>query len=137
MTCKCAWTGVQEARPGEGAILEVKQWGHLLVFATQQGKIHGWDLRSPRDAWVLSGKPSQVNFMALEVPSWLKLLGQSNGQTHIALIHWKKFACPQAIGVMQNGKLPLLQSTRWPVSLAVATRGATRIMLKAMQGSCV
>ena len=58
-------SGVQEAKPGEGAILELKQWGQLLVFTTQQGRIHGWDLRSPKDAWVLTAKPSEVSHSAV------------------------------------------------------------------------
>ena len=55
-------SGVQEAKLDEGAVLELKQWGSLLVYATQQGRIHGWDLRTGRDAWVLKAKPSQVGF---------------------------------------------------------------------------
>lgn len=59
---KCTQSaGVQSIQPDEGAILEVAQWGSLLVFSTQQGTIHGWDPRSSKNAWTLTAKPSSVS----------------------------------------------------------------------------
>ena len=58
--------GRQEVHPDEGEVLELKQWGSLLVFSTQQGKIHGWDARMGRDAWTLTAKPSLVRLLAIK-----------------------------------------------------------------------
>ena len=46
--------------PEEGAVLEVQEWGGLLLYVTQRGQLHAWDLRSKRDAWTLPCKPHEV-----------------------------------------------------------------------------
>lgn len=51
----------QEAKADEGAILELKKWGSLLVYTTEPGRIHGWDLRTGRETWVIGAKASQVD----------------------------------------------------------------------------
>ncbi|MEW5319540.1 MAG: hypothetical protein WDW38_010685 [Sanguina aurantia] len=55
-------TGVvclRQLSPGQGAVTEVTQWGpHLLLYATQRGGVHGWDLRVKRDVWVMAGPPA-------------------------------------------------------------------------------
>jgi hypothetical protein len=46
--------------PGsEGAVLQLQQWGNLLLYVTQQGGVHAWDLRMRGDAWLLTTQPSQ------------------------------------------------------------------------------
>lgn len=52
--------GVRQASPGEGAVLEVTQWGSLLLYATQRGGIHAWDLRADTNAWSIPCSPNQV-----------------------------------------------------------------------------
>ncbi|GAX85401.1 hypothetical protein CEUSTIGMA_g12817.t1 [Chlamydomonas eustigma] len=84
------YTGVVSKRqlhPGMGSILEVSQWGpSLLVYTSQRGGVHAWDLRMKSDAWALCSHPSMglTEHMVLE-PSlgsghqhWL-LTGSSRG----------------------------------------------------------
>ena len=47
--------------PGEGAVVQVQQWGPLLLYSTQRGVLHAWDLRMDRDAWQLPAAPSQAS----------------------------------------------------------------------------
>ena len=47
--------------PGEGAVVQVQQWGPLLLYSTQRGGLHAWDLRMDRDAWQLPAAPSQAS----------------------------------------------------------------------------
>lgn len=63
--------GGQQLAPGEGAVLEVQAWGGVLVCATQQGGLHGWDLRMPRPAWVLRCKPQEVRSSVHNLHSFL------------------------------------------------------------------
>jgi len=53
-------TGKRQAAPGKGAVLEVVQWGGLLLYSTQRGGIHAWDLRSDSLAWTLPCTPNKV-----------------------------------------------------------------------------
>ena len=46
--------------PDEGAVLEVAQWGRLLLYSTQRGGVHALDHRAGGDAWVLPTKARQV-----------------------------------------------------------------------------
>lgn len=55
-------SGVRRADPGEGSILEVVQCGSLLLYSTQVGRLHAWDLRVARDAWVLHADAGKVQF---------------------------------------------------------------------------
>jgi hypothetical protein len=58
----CCGAGVVARRqlPGsEGAVLQLQQWGNLLLYVTQQGGVHAWDLRMREDAWLLRTQPSQ------------------------------------------------------------------------------
>ncbi len=41
-------------------MLEVTQWGSLLLYATQRGGIHAWDLRADTNAWSIPCSPNQV-----------------------------------------------------------------------------
>ena len=41
-------------------MLEVMQWGSLLLYATQRGGIHAWDLRADTNAWSIPCSPNQV-----------------------------------------------------------------------------
>ena len=41
-------------------MLEVTQWGSLLLYATQRGGIHAWDLRADNNAWSIPCSPNQV-----------------------------------------------------------------------------
>lgn len=41
-------------------MLEVMQWGSLLLYATQRGGIHAWDLRSDSNAWTLPCTPNKA-----------------------------------------------------------------------------
>ena len=36
------------------------EWDGLLLYTTQRGGLHAWDLRSNRDAFHLTMPPSQV-----------------------------------------------------------------------------
>lgn len=61
--------GKRQAAPGEGAVLEVMQWGSLLLYATQRGGIHAWDLRADTNAWTLpttsnQARPPQIFWLA-------------------------------------------------------------------------
>ncbi|KAK9909837.1 hypothetical protein WJX75_008190 [Coccomyxa subellipsoidea] len=75
--------GKRQAAPGEGAVLEVMQWGSLLLYATQRGGIHAWDLRADTNAWTLPTTSNQGVLERLAVDtngqSWL-LTGSSRGQ---------------------------------------------------------
>jgi hypothetical protein len=51
---------VRQAAPGEGAVLAVLQWGGLLLYCTQRGGVHAWDLRADRNAWSLPCTPNQA-----------------------------------------------------------------------------
>ena len=57
---RCMGAGVRQASPGEGAVLEVVQWGSLLLYATQRGGVHAWDLRADANAWSIPCSPNQV-----------------------------------------------------------------------------
>ncbi|KAK3261308.1 hypothetical protein CYMTET_29780, partial [Cymbomonas tetramitiformis] len=48
---------VRQAAPGEGAVLTLARAGPLLVYGTQCGVVHAWDLRAPREAWALRSDP--------------------------------------------------------------------------------
>eukprot|EP00210_Caulerpa_lentillifera_P004626 g4412.t1 len=48
-----------EVCPDEGAILNVQQWGALLLYTTQRGILHGWDLRMKKDAWHIKTTPKE------------------------------------------------------------------------------
>ena len=52
--------GLRQAAPGEGAVSEVVQWGGLLLYATQRGGAHAWDLRCDRNAWSLPCTSNQA-----------------------------------------------------------------------------
>ena len=52
--------GQQELSPGEGPVLRVREWGGLLLFSTQRGGLHAWDLRAGKDAWRIPCPPNQV-----------------------------------------------------------------------------
>ena len=43
-------------------MLEVMQWGSLLLYATQRGGIHAWDLRADTNAWTLPCTSNQARF---------------------------------------------------------------------------
>lgn len=53
--------GMRQASPGEGAVLEVTQWGSLLLYATQRGGVHAWDLRADTNAWTIPCSPNQAS----------------------------------------------------------------------------
>ncbi len=53
--------GMRQAAPGKGAVLEVTQWGSLLLYATQRGGIHAWDLRTDINAWTIPCSPNQAS----------------------------------------------------------------------------
>jgi hypothetical protein len=36
----------------EGAVLQIQQWGSLVLYVTQRGGTHAWDLRTKGDVWV-------------------------------------------------------------------------------------
>lgn len=59
LTLRCA-AGLRQASPGEGAVSEVAQWGGLLLYATQRGGVHAWDLRCDRNAWTLPCTSNQA-----------------------------------------------------------------------------
>jgi len=52
--------GLRQAAPGEGAVLEVAPWAGQLLYSTQRGGVHVWDLRARRDAWTLPCTPAQA-----------------------------------------------------------------------------
>ena len=41
-------------------MLDVTQWGRLLLYSTQRGGVHALDHRAGGDAWVLPAKARQV-----------------------------------------------------------------------------
>jgi len=41
-------------------VLDVSEWGQLLLYSTQRGGVHALDHRAGRDAWVLPAKARQV-----------------------------------------------------------------------------
>lgn len=58
--CCCAGVVGRRQLPGsEGTVLQLQQWGSLLLYVTQQGGVHAWDLRMRGDAWLLRTQPSQ------------------------------------------------------------------------------
>lgn len=59
--CPLAHAGLRQVAPGEGAVVQVQQWGPLLLYSTQRGGLHAWDLRMDRDAWQLPAAPSQAS----------------------------------------------------------------------------
>ncbi len=69
----------------EGSVVQVRHFNTLaesmLVYATQHGVIHGWDLRAQREAWQLDLDPSLGMLCALSTgPSQCALLaGTSRG----------------------------------------------------------
>ncbi len=67
-------TGKRQAAPGEGAVLEVMQWGGLLLYATQRGGIHAWDLRADTLAWTLPCTSNQARprLIPLRSPSSMR-----------------------------------------------------------------
>jgi len=54
-------TELRTVNPNEGPILSVVHFNgdsfSLLVYATQKGFLHGWDLRSKSEAWVMQIRP--------------------------------------------------------------------------------
>ena len=51
--------GKRQLSPGEGAVMDVQQWGpHLLMYVTQRGGVHAWDLRAKQDVWLLRCRPA-------------------------------------------------------------------------------
>ncbi|KAK9817197.1 hypothetical protein WJX72_010933 [[Myrmecia] bisecta] len=75
--------GQRQMAVSEGAVLEVMQWASLLLYVTQRGGVHAWDLRMDRDAWTLPCTPSQGFLEKLvtesEGANWL-VTGSSRGQ---------------------------------------------------------
>ncbi len=49
-------------------MLEVMQWGGLLLYATQRGGIHAWDLRADTNAWTLPCTSNQACLAPLRRP---------------------------------------------------------------------
>ena len=47
--------------PTGGAVMALQNWGTLLLTATARQGLHGWDLRTERPAFALSGSPDQVS----------------------------------------------------------------------------
>ena len=41
-------------------MLDVSEWGRLLLYSTQRGGVHALDHRAGCDAWVLPAKARQV-----------------------------------------------------------------------------
>lgn len=74
---------MRKVAPGEGAVLSVKQCGPLLLYATQRGAVHAWDLRAPGDAFTLRVPQSEglLEHLALDPfhNTWL-VTGSSAGQ---------------------------------------------------------
>lgn len=69
--------------PSEGAILHVQQWDALLLYATQRGIIHAWDIRTKGDAWRLRLDPKEGYVCRLAVDplnggTWI-VTGSSQG----------------------------------------------------------
>jgi len=50
--------------PEEGAVLDVCEWGRLLLYSTQRGGVHALDHRAGADAWVLPATARQVGMAA-------------------------------------------------------------------------
>lgn len=56
------FTGIssrQEVSPEEGAILYVQQWDALLLYTSQRGVVHAWDIRMKNDAWTIQMDPKE------------------------------------------------------------------------------
>jgi hypothetical protein len=48
----CRYAAVRQAAAGEGAVTAlVRTAPRVLCYATQRGGLHGWDLRSPGEAY--------------------------------------------------------------------------------------
>ncbi|BDA42627.1 hypothetical protein COCOBI_03-5200 [Coccomyxa sp. Obi] len=67
-------TGKRVAAPGEGPVMEVMQWGNLLLYATQRGGIHAWDLRADTNAWTLPCTSNQARLPPLRESTLLCLV---------------------------------------------------------------
>jgi hypothetical protein len=50
-------------------VLEVAPWAGQLLYSTQRGGVHVWDLRARRDAWTLPCTPAQARPGAPPVPA--------------------------------------------------------------------
>eukprot|EP00884_Botryococcus_braunii_P002633 jgi/Botrbrau1/12370/Bobra.0239s0019.1 len=74
--------GSKQADPKEGAVLQMAYWAGLLLYVTQRGGVHAWDLRAPRDAWRLPCRPNlgQLDHLVCDPggPNWL-VTGSSLG----------------------------------------------------------
>jgi hypothetical protein len=73
------------SNPQEGAALAVQHFHNdvasVVVYATQKGTLHGWDLRSAREAFTLTSRPEVGTANSLTVApdrNWL-CLGHSTG----------------------------------------------------------
>lgn len=56
------FTGIsclQEIAPEEGAVLHVQQWDALLLYTSQRGIVHAWDIRMKNDAWKIRVDPKE------------------------------------------------------------------------------
>lgn len=64
-------------------MLDIRQWGPLLLYVTQRGGVHAWDIRMRQDAWTIPLSPQQglIERIALDPTdglTWL-LTGSSRG----------------------------------------------------------
>jgi phosphoinositide-3-kinase regulatory subunit 4 len=82
-------TARRQVSPGEGRVFDVQAWGgspFLLTYVTQRGGVHGLDLRSGRDVWVVPSPPSLGLLTSVAADpvgqNWL-LLGSSRGHLRL------------------------------------------------------
>ncbi|KAK9806003.1 hypothetical protein WJX73_003643 [Symbiochloris irregularis] len=123
-------TGRCQVAPDEGAVLDVVEWGGLLLFATQKGALHGWDLRCKRDAWTLPCRPHEGLMHRFAVDprgaDWLVTgtrrgcMGLWDMRFRVRAASWlhptrapieamsPALAAPQALGLRQAPAAPLL-----------------------------
>ncbi|KAF5833847.1 hypothetical protein DUNSADRAFT_9721, partial [Dunaliella salina] len=51
--------GLRQLDPDSGAVLDMCSWGpNVLLYITQHGGVHAWDLRVKQDVWHLPCPPS-------------------------------------------------------------------------------
>lgn len=52
MGCDAGISAARQLSPGCGGVLDVQGWGpHVIVYATQLGGVHAWDLRVKQVGW--------------------------------------------------------------------------------------
>ena len=81
-------------------MLDVSEWGRLLMYSTQRGGVHALDHRAGRDAWVLPARARQVGMTCcMTAAAYLSenLQDISAGRLSGALVSLRKRLIPATV----------------------------------------